>query len=36
MKIERMAEYMIDEFERVLDGKATQYEITQEKFEKMA
>lgn len=35
-EVERMAEYMIDEFERVLAGKTTQYEITQEKFEKMA
>ena len=35
-EVGRMAEYMIDEFERVLAGKTTQYEITQEKFEKMA
>ncbi len=35
-EVGRMAEYMIDEFERVLAGKQTQYEITQEKFEKMA
>ena len=35
-EVGRMAEYMIDEFERVLTGEQTQYEITKEKFEKMA
>ena len=35
-EVGRMAEYMIDEFEKVLTDKPTQYEITQEKFEKMA
>ena len=35
-EVERMADYMIDEFERVLEGKAAQHEITQERFERMA
>lgn len=35
-EVERMAEYMIDEFEKVLAGKPTQYEISQERFERMA
>ena len=35
-EVERMAEYIIDELERLLEGKPTQYEITQEKFERMA
>ena len=35
-EVGRMSEYMVDEFERLLEGKTPQYEITQEKFEKMA
>lgn len=35
-EVERMAEYIIDELERFLQDKPTQYEITQEKFERMA
>ena len=35
-EVERMAEYIIDEFERYLQDKPAQYEITQEKFERMA
>lgn len=35
-EVGRMAEYMLDEFERVLTGEQAQYEITKEKFDKMA
>lgn len=35
-EVGRMAEYVIDEFELLLKGEATQYEITKEKFDKMA
>lgn len=35
-EVGRMAEYVIDDLERLLEDKATLHEITQEKFERMA
>ena len=35
-EVSRMAEYMLDEFRRLLSGEPTKYEITKEKLAKMA
>ena len=35
-EVGRMAEYMLDEFENLLNGRPVQHEITKEKFDRMA